>query len=100
VPFLIDRFDRHSHRRCPGPRALQWLCLSSGLAFEGEIQPENELSCKSKVPLFIDGLERHLHRRCPRLPALQLACLSSGRSLEGEIAEKRTELQEQSALAY
>jgi hypothetical protein len=52
------------------------------------------------VPLLIDGFERHSHRRCPRLPALQLSCLSSGRSLEGEIADKRTELQEQSALAY
>jgi hypothetical protein len=36
-PLLIDRFERHSHRRCPHPSAPQLSCLSSGRALDAEI---------------------------------------------------------------
>jgi hypothetical protein len=35
------------------------ICLSSGRALRGEIQPKNKLSYKSKSDLLIDRFERH-----------------------------------------
>jgi hypothetical protein len=99
-PLPVDRFERHTHRRCPRPPALQLPSLSSGRALEGEIQAKNELSHKSKGHLPLDRFQRHSHRRCPRLTAVQLPSLSSGSALKGEIRTKRrAEPQQQSALA-
>jgi hypothetical protein len=87
-PFPVDRFERHSHRRCPRPFALQLPSLSSGRTFEGEIRPKNDLSHKSKGPLFVDRFERHSHRRCPRPSAIHLPSLNSRHALEGKIRPK------------
>jgi hypothetical protein len=35
------------------------IVFELGRALEGEIQPKNQLSYKSKVPLLIDRFERH-----------------------------------------
>jgi hypothetical protein len=43
-PLPVDRFERHSHRRCPRPPALQLPSLSSDRALEGEIQAKNKKS--------------------------------------------------------
>jgi hypothetical protein len=67
---------------------------------EGEIQPKNQLSYKSKVPLLIDRFERH-SKELPTASCAPVIVFELWRRTgRRDTAEKRTELKEQSAVAY